>query len=423
MIARRKKAFFRLVGLLREIEADLDNLVAVKALNLELLQEIIRDEQHIARHKARIGELKRCLKADRPSKEGAAVLRAEIRRVNGYVERYQDQIYIWKSIGDGLAYAYISSFNIKHAFFETDSTDVKPTAGAISGKDGLRHELFWLQSALDAGVPAVLCDITNVIRYGDFCLLGADDPFPIEVKSQKWLNKRGLRQKAKMATLHEFLKNDFAEGFRGVSEVRRVTMSSPFRDCVDTMNVCVENAMKEGHCMLCPERGLTYVAMIDGAVGETLGALSLKLHLFSHLNTDKTEKTWAPYTSFVNSIRDIDALYAFVKGDLSIFVCLDAAYLCEQIVVPGWAVSMVDDHDIAIVITEKGGQGRVAVSRQMLGRLFHEFASLEWFTGHEKDAISDLIGKLKAQVPVVFDESYANLTDNLDRMPKFVERG
>ena len=423
MIGRRKKAFYRLVGLLREIEADLDNIAAVRTLNLALLKEIIRDERHIVRHRAAMTELKRKLRTDRPTKSEAEALRANIKRVGRYVEQYQDQIYIWKSIGDALAFAYISSFNIKHAFFETDSTEVKPTAGAITGKDGLAHELFWLRAALDADVPAVLCDITNIIRYGDICLLGEADPFPIEVKSQKWLNKRGLRQKAKMEALHEFLKKDFAEGFRGVPEVRRVALSRPFQDCAPAMNICVTNAMKDGHCVLCPERGLTYIAMIDGAVSETLGALDPTFNLVSHLNVDKTDKTWAPYTSFVNTIRDIDALFEFVKGGLSILVCLDAAYLCDQIVLPGWTVSVVDDRDIAIVATEKGGQGRIAVSRQMMGRLIYEFASLDWFVAHERDALADIVKSMQAQIPVEFDQTYSSLTGDLDRMPKIVERG
>lgn len=420
MIARRKKAFYRLVGLLREVESNLDNIAAVKTLNLALLKEITRDERHIARHKAAINETTRSLKADRPSKENAAALRAKIRRVRGYVKQYQDQIYIWKSIGDGLAYAYISSFNIKHTFFETDSAGVKPTAGVINGKEGLRQELILLKSALDHGVPAVLCDITNIIRYGDVCLLGAADPFPIEVKSQIWLNQRGLRQKAKMEALHGFLKNDYAEGFRGVPEVRRVEMTVPFHDCVDAMNACVTNAIKDGHCVLCPERGLTYIAMTDGAVDETIGALNLQFQVVSHLNMDKTEKTWAPYRSFVNTIYDIDALYEFVTGNLSIFVCVDAAYLCQQIVVPGWTVSVVDDPDIAIIASEKQGRGRMAVSRQMMGRLIYEFVSLEWFAAHERDAMDGLKKTMKVQIPTVFD---ANLGDVLDGMPRFVEHG
>jgi len=52
------------------------------------------------------------------------------------------------------------------------------------------------------------------------------------------------------------------------------------------------------------------------------------------------------------SIRDLNSLYAFVQGDLSILVCVDMAYLCEQLVMPGWKVSFLDDADLAFLLED-----------------------------------------------------------------------
>jgi hypothetical protein len=154
-----------------------------------------------------------------------------------------------------------------------------------------------------------------------------------------------------------------------------------------------------------------------------IGSLNMGFAVVTHINMVKSEKMWEPYRSFVNTIRDIDHLYAFVTGSLSILVCVDGAHICNQIVVPGWTVSFVDDPQIGIVIAEKGGEGRMAVSRQMIGRLFFEFMSLEWFAAHECASMENLIKTMKVQVPSVLDARYGAISEAVDAMPKLVERG
>ncbi|RYG85118.1 MAG: hypothetical protein EON59_12885, partial [Alphaproteobacteria bacterium] len=161
MIARRKVAFLRLCAILRSIEADLDNFDAVRALNLGILKEILNDERHIRRLRGLVKDLNRRLKTERPARAEAQGLRKQTKRHEGAIKRYEGQLFIWRCIADGLVYAYISTFNAKHAYFETDTFGVKPSAGFIGGKDGLRHELGMLLSAIEHKVPAVLSDITN----------------------------------------------------------------------------------------------------------------------------------------------------------------------------------------------------------------------------------------------------------------------
>lgn len=252
MIGRRKKSFYALCELLRGIESEPSNVQEVLKLNKMILREVLRAEQNIRRHRETRQQLRSELKIGRKSREQTDVLRKRIARVERYIEGYFDQIYIWKCFGDGLAFAYLDRFSVKHAFFDVESIRVKPEAGMLSGKPGLRSEIDCLLMATQHKIPAVLCDITNVIRYGDVCLLDGPDPYPIEVKSNGRLNQRGKRQVAALQKLTEFLETDCALNFRGAREVRRSSVHIPERTHIDVLNRCIAEAQQNGHAAKCP---------------------------------------------------------------------------------------------------------------------------------------------------------------------------
>ena len=66
--------------------------------------------------------------------------------------------------------------------------------GLLEARKGIARELSLVLEAKNNNVPAMLTDITNTIRHGDVCLLGASDPYVIEVKSSKNSNKRVKKQ-------------------------------------------------------------------------------------------------------------------------------------------------------------------------------------------------------------------------------------
>jgi hypothetical protein len=71
MIARRRVAFLHLCAILRIVDADQNNFDAVRALNLGVLKEILRDEAHIRRLRGLLKELNCQLKTERPTKTEA----------------------------------------------------------------------------------------------------------------------------------------------------------------------------------------------------------------------------------------------------------------------------------------------------------------------------------------------------------------
>jgi hypothetical protein len=423
MIARRRVAFFRLCDLLRTIEADKDNLDAVRTLNLALLKEILRDEAHVLRLRDQVKDLTRQLRTEGRSREETRILRTTIAQRERAVERYLDQLFVWRSIADGLAYAYIHTFNIKHAFFDTASTDPKPKAGFITGKSGLLSEVALLLNALDHKVPAVLSDLTNIIRYGDICLLGGADPVPIEAKSRPGLNQRGKRQAQRLAELDKFLENDHAETFRGVGHVRRVEFGVPHRDCIADVNACIQAARRDGWNAVCPERGLVYIADFKGLpIEELFVTLDMKRPGIFMLNGVKNERSWAPYLPFINSIRDLKDLYDFVVGNLSVIVIVDAAVVCDRLVIPGWKASLLDDVNYAILLEHQASGAKIAISSQFVQRLGFEFMSLDWFAAHQHASMTGLWESMRP------DEAAASgLADDpakrYDAMPRLYESG
>ncbi|MBS1089509.1 hypothetical protein [Gluconobacter wancherniae] len=155
--------------------------------------------------------------------------------------------YNFLCIGDFLAFLYLDRFAFKHTYFDVETYQPKQSGGFISGKSGYENEMRCLEAVISLGVPAVLCDITNVLRYGDICVLAGNDPSFVEVKSSKTKDRRGRRQEKKLQTLCDFLISDRAENFRGRRGVTiRQEISNTPISYANEMQEAVEEAMKVG---------------------------------------------------------------------------------------------------------------------------------------------------------------------------------
>jgi hypothetical protein len=378
MIGRRIATFSALHELLRGVESDPENVQMVLTLNKQILSAVLLSERAILRLKKTQQNLREQLRVHRKPKRETTAIRSRMAHVQSLIDGFYDQIYVWKCFGDGLAFAYLDTFTVKHVLFEMDSQQIKQGAGMLSGKSGLAKEILLLESAIAHNVPAVLCDITNFIRHGDVCLLGASDPYLLEVKSGKKLNQRGKRQAGSLRKLTGFLENDWAETFRGVDNVRRAEVHAPERTHLEALNGSVEEAKRHGHAAVSPELGLTYTAIYDSdAPIEKIIPIPQEIgynYVFM-LNSGKRDS--AHYYPFTLSIREAEHLYDFIVGNVVLAVFFDVAALCNLVRRPGWSVSFSKD-DYSIDCQHSESDCHVQISAQFIGRIGYEFVSLAW---------------------------------------------
>jgi hypothetical protein len=392
MRIRRRKAFDQLFDLLRRIEQDDEDIPALMQSNGMILAEILRAERAVQRHRDRHRALTRALKTERADKAGARQLRTQIKRTSAAAAAQEDMIYIWKSFGDALAFLYLDRFSIKHAYFEIDKLGVKRDAGMLGGKKGLAAEVNFLAEAAAAKVPAILCDVTNVLRYGDVCLLGASDPVIIEVKSSERLNARAKRQLDKLQRLNEFLETDRAQSLRGfVGPTARVALTRPPRDNVGALNACIGEAKTCGEAVARPEPGITYVASYGRPdVAAIFPAGSNGPRMAFMLNSDKNDRAWAPYTPFLLTIREREHLLDFIEGRLILMVFVDPAPLCEAMANDEWMVRFRNHPDYPIQCVHRPSHAYLAISSQFLFRAAYEFASLSWIAETQRPSLATL---------------------------------
>jgi hypothetical protein len=378
MIGQRKGTFSLLHGLLRGVEADPENLQLVLALNKRILAAVLTAERAILRLKKIQQSLHEQLRLHRKPKEETAAIRSRITDVQRLIDSHYDEIYVWKCFGDGLAFTYLDRFALKHAHFETDSQQIKLGAGMLTGKSGLAKELLVLESAIAHNVPAVLCDITNVVRHGDVCLLGSSDPYLLEAKSGKRLNQRGKRQAGSLQKLTEFLETDWSENFRGVGNVQRAEVHAPERTHLEVMKLAIDEAKVQGHAAMSPEPGLTYIAIYDSeAPMKEIIPFTREGHN-SVFMLNSAKRHWTYYYPFTLSIREAEHLYDFIVGDVTLIVLFDVAKLCDLVRLQGWRVSFCKDNG-SIDCNHAESGSYVQISGQFVGRIGYEFLSLAWF--------------------------------------------
>lgn len=267
-----------------------------------------------------------------------------------------------------------------------------PSAGFILGKEGLANELAILNAALERDIPAILVDLTNTIRHGDVCLLGASDPFLIEAKVGKNLNNRGKKQKRNLEKLHDFYETDKSLGLRGIPVLQRRANKQPEQTYVDLLNECIVEAVDKGQAFRQPEDGLHYVVLTDKApdIKVVLEAVGLKDAVWPFfLNEHKAQRTWAPYVPFLLSIIDPDHLWEFIRGSLFIFVFVELDAICKIARDCGHKANFDIDNEHFPLGIETSVGGTIRVSTHMLTRIGLEFLSPRWIVSSSLERSSD----------------------------------
>lgn len=387
--------FSTLIGLIRQLEENPENLNALSECNKTLIECIIRSETQISQFRNEQKTLSQELRAHRPSRSSSNKLREEIERLHTCIESEKSNIFMWKSFGDAIAHIYLDRFSLKQTFFDLDSYSVKQDAGNISGKEGLDKELEGFDRLIDAGIPAVLCDATHVLRYGDICLLHGSDPQLIEVKSKEKLNRRGHRQVERLQRLDEFLSTDQMDGLRGSrGTTYREEVGVEERFNLDALNECIREAEMRGQAFSDPEPGVRFIVFY-GSSGKNIEEVFADFtpSMVFMLNSNKNEREWAPYAPALLSIRDPRHAFAFYEGELFIIVMLDLNPLVDSLRIDDWDVLETEHEDYAIECMHKPSRMITRIARQFIARVGFEFLSLEWMA-----EVNCLSGGLTAKV-------------------------
>jgi hypothetical protein len=385
MLGYRKKSFYRAHELLSALRSNLEDLDTLRNLQQLLVREIVRTEKTSR-------EVRSNLKAVQHNGGKASQKRAA--SFKSRLEKIRQVAYVWRCFGDAIAFAYMDKFALKQCFYSSHSTNPKQGAGFLSGKSGLASEIGLVEMALQQRVPAILTDITNTIRYGDVCLMGASDPYMIEVKNSKKLDHRGKRQQRDLVGLRRFFETDRAEMLRGMGPALRVSYAGDAIDHVDQLQTSITAAVKDGHCVTQPEPGLYYIVMADGAppVSEVMNSLAVKSPWLFFLNTMKNDQAWSPYLPFTLTIKDRDHLWAFVRGEIFILVVVDFQQLIDIARTFGLSMQLdLKDEDYPLEIEIPGGEKPAKISSHLLTRIGLEFVSPNWLISSTIESMKSVI--------------------------------
>ncbi|MFI9653421.1 hypothetical protein ABGV17_01635 [Guyparkeria sp. GHLCS8-2] len=384
---------------LENIDIESSDLQPLIEFQSYLIKQIVRDEKRLKRRKEELVTLKRGLRDKGLEKREARALKELISSRKESIAGNKYLLYLWRCFGDGLVFKFISKWNLKRFLYEADSVEIKQKSGHIHGKNGFEKELVLLIDAIKNNVPAVLCDLTNVIRHGDLCLLGASDPVVIEVKSSKNTNRRVERQLESINKLHRYLEEDVGD-VGGVEGMQRVELHSEERHHGEAFNKALDLSKDRPYAKLNPEKGLYYIALnteYEKDFDEVFEGIENSIVYM--LNQAKTEQRWDNYYPFVLSIKDPANLYRFIAGEVYVLVAVSTIVLKEMASDIGYDLE-ISEYENESFIFSKPLTGcdepfRAIVSEHFSGRLGLEFMSLEWFFENEKKLLGDLEGKVK----------------------------
>jgi hypothetical protein len=401
MLRYYKKHIIILKGMLDSIEPSSDDFEPLLDIQEYILERILQTEGRIKLKKAGLNKLKKSLRTRNNDKTRSNEIKLRKSKIQDTIKGYQFLLYVWRCFGDGIVFKYISKWNLKRLLFEADSPEIKQTPGYIGGKKGIMLEWHLVKSAAQHNVPAVLCDITNSIRHGDVCLLGASDPKVIEVKSSTNKNSRVDRQVKSIGKIHDYLDNDIGS-IGGIDGMRRVEFSGKEKHHNSAINEVIEALTVNKNFKLNPEIGLTYIGFVTGADPDYDSLFcGIKEPVVYMLNQAKTEMRWDNYYPFTLSLTSGESLFRFLNGEIYLIVVIDGSVLKEMSNNIGYDLDIIMSEDAGFVFSkEVDGYDKPfksIASEHYVGRLGLEFISLEWFFEKERHLLKyiedDLIEK------------------------------
>ena len=363
MIGYRRKSFRRAAELLSSIRANPEDLELLGSLQELLISEIKLAEERIRENRRK--------QEEQPNQESKRYARRS--------QALRQSIYYWKLFGDAVAFLHCDRFALRTTYYNLHNMRAKQGGGFISKSAGFDNEVEFCRTALAKGLPSLLCDLTNTIRYGDLCLLAPGDPILIEVKSSRTKDRRSARQVRRLKKLGEFFKTDRLEGLRGFPLVQRQAVSTFPISYEMEFNQCINEAYEQGFSCVFPEKGIAYIAVRLGArAPDIFDQIDFVEPWMFSLNQFKRNAAWSPYRPFTLLIESGQALYDFVLGRLFILVILDIQVIRNMTQEMGFEVEFEAESELPLRARKHGEEGEWRVPRQLLLRAPLEAVSIKW---------------------------------------------
>lgn len=366
--------------LLHTLKAAPERLELVMELHRHLVRVIARTEVRIQRLR-RKRQIVSAAPKRQVSKETAKARKAMISSLRDREQELTHLLFLWRCCGDGIPFIYQSKYNLKHLYFDHEYKP-KETSGFMTEngrlKRGFTPEYRLLTSAIKQKVPAVLSDITNIVRHGDVCALGGDDPLVIEVKTSGNRNARTARQDEQRRLLAEFYANDGAPEFRGAINVHREALTLVEVNYESIANQCIAEALQSSWSTAKPEPGITYMAC-NKVDAEKLDLLCRRRTTLAVMLSAETNHL--PSYPFTLSLTPANCL-AFMQERFAFYVFIDMEEVKSAFARRGVYATVLMDGTSALQITKTPEDlmlGVFRVSELLFLRIATEYLSVEWF--------------------------------------------
>lgn len=249
-----RKSFLIVLTLIKQLEVNpyTSPLLCLEAQE-SLIRILTRIEKRIQRCKNEIATLKRQLRIKKISHDAKAIsqkIKSDIEFFEIRAEEYRELLNIFRTLGDAIAFLYISKWDIKPMSF-------KEAPGFLSGKKGSRNERRIMRAAFNQGNIAILNDLTNCLQYGDITIVNPHTHMLLEVKSSDNTNARTKRQSERLSKLQNYLATDKVEGlYRDNEEMIRLNLLNGEINLRRDLNDVIELAYANGVASKLVEAGV-----------------------------------------------------------------------------------------------------------------------------------------------------------------------
>lgn len=406
MFERHKNSLIQCFELLQKIKANpSEKRESVLELQQLILKRIIGCENRIKKFKEEHNNLKRQLakKDIQFSKANSLIIKSRIKRISIEIATNHKLIWIYREVGDGIAFIYIDGFDLKPLAF-------KQSPGFISGKKGTRLERKVLRNTkVKSEYVLLMNDLTNCLRYGDFTLATNQTIVKIlELKSgkkRKIISEHDHRQLLNANKMLAFLhSNEIDELYGKKGKVIRGDAHKEIVRNTGIINSLIDDSKNKGCAFIVPESGLLYIVAKDLNFENAFKSVNRNDEwMFDFINEYKFKNTG--HYPFTLLIENPENLFDFYNGNFHIIVGMNFSFLKTELAKKGQIYSDVTETDLATVdgiehyiffVTDSSGIC-TGFSDFFVRRVFVEFVGFDWFKNEVINGTSLILEEAKKQ--------------------------